>query len=172
MKKLNLGKLRCSTASSSKGYPSSSRSSTKNQSQATISSFFINKSCSKDENKVTAKSAKSTVKVGFYCTKQSWRDCTKLKIRIIYAMLSFHYEIRPDQALLLTEDLPPTSPPPPPIGFHKYRVTVGCVYFVLSFYHCKEAMAMLSLFHAFHPDIQMSTRVTPAPVSPLNRVLI
>ncbi|XP_073243311.1 DNA mismatch repair protein Msh3-like isoform X3 [Porites lutea] len=62
MKKLNLGKLRCSTASSSKGYPSSSRSSTKTQSQATISSFFINKSCSKDENKVTAKSAKSTVK--------------------------------------------------------------------------------------------------------------
>lgn len=117
MKKLNLAKLRCSTASSSKGYPSSSRSSTKNQSQATISSFFINKSCSKDENKVTAKSAKSTVKVGFYCTKQSWRDCTKLKIRIIYAMLSFHYEIRPDQALLLTEDLPPTSPLPPPSGF-------------------------------------------------------
>lgn len=108
MKKLNLGKLRCSTASSSKGYPSSSRSSTKNQSQSTISSFFVNKSCSKDENKVTAKSAKSTVKVGFYYTTQSWRN-----IRNIYAMLSFHYEIQPDQALLLTEDFPLPPPPQP-----------------------------------------------------------
>ena len=153
MKKLNLGKLRCSTASSSKGYPSSSRSSTKNQSQATISSFFVNKSCSKDENKVTAKSAKSTVKVGFYYTTQSWRN-----IRNIYAMLSFHYEIQPDQALLLTEDFPLPPPPHPPPRFTNPESPWGCVYFVLSFYHCKEAMAMLFLFHDFHPDIQMSTR--------------
>ena len=130
MKKLNLGKLRCSTASSSKGYPSSSRSSTKNQSQATISSFFMNKSCSKDENKVTAKSAKSTVKVGFYYTKQSCKDCTKLTMRNIYAIFSFHPEIQPDQALLFTEDLLPTSPLPlPPTGFHKYQVTVGVYIF-------------------------------------------
>ena len=39
-------------------------------------------------------------------------------------MLSFRYEIQPDQALLLTEDLPPS-----PTGFHKYRVTVGVYIF-------------------------------------------
>ena len=69
-------------------------------------------------------------------------------------MLSFRYEIQPDQALLLTEDLPPLPPP----GFTNTESPWGCVYFVLSFYHCKEAMAMLSFFHAFHPDIRMSPR--------------
>ena len=76
-------------------------------------------------------------------------------------MLSFHHELQPDHALLLTEDLPPTSPlppAPPPPGFTNTESPWGCVYFGLSFYHCKEAMAMLSLFHAFHPDIQMSPR--------------
>lgn len=55
MRKINLGKLRCSTQSSSNGH-STSGSSTKNQSQATISSFFASKPCSRENNSAIPKS--------------------------------------------------------------------------------------------------------------------
>ena len=47
MRKINLGKLRCSTHSSANSQ-SPSGSSTRNQSQTTISSFFVSKPCSRD----------------------------------------------------------------------------------------------------------------------------
>ena len=59
MRKINLGKLRCSTQSSANGH-SPSFPSTKSQTQATISSFFVRKPCSKskDPDNTEAKSPK------------------------------------------------------------------------------------------------------------------
>ncbi|KAL9986291.1 hypothetical protein ACROYT_G000415 [Oculina patagonica] len=76
MRKINLGKLRCSTHSTSNGH-SPSGASTKNQSQSTISSFFVRKPCSKAKGTDNSES-KSTVNGDTSGAKAAKRTASKL----------------------------------------------------------------------------------------------